>query len=407
MKKIFPSFLFSVVLFSSCNKTELVTEETKTVIDTGSPSAERINQTVTNGGTVSNWVGYDMDIDFNYAIIGDPGYNTPGADKSGAAYIYTREVSGNTWRKVQAIKQPNGIAYDNFGIEVAIDGINAVSCTNDSLYAFQRQPTGKWLLTQVFLPPNLPAEGISVSCIDIDGDHMIIGHASHKQGSLWGVGAVYFYKLVNNVWIFKNKFTAPTGAEYGWFGTDVSIHGNYALVGSRGEDREAVGNPPGNVHGGRAYVYVRSGDSWSRQASIIPPDNVIGDLFGQYVALYENTAVISAPEAYDGKGMVYVYRRSGTSWTRDVSIISPNFQPHESFGRGIALNKNYLVVGGGSFTGAIYFFNRFGLSYYYSRTETSPLPNPSGFGAKLAMDSTQHYLVGQNGLGSFHFGTVN
>ncbi|MBC7936104.1 MAG: hypothetical protein H7Y86_12200 [Rhizobacter sp.] len=409
MKKIFPVFLFLLTGFSSCKKTGSLVEAP---LNNENPvSSERINQTIPNDGTYSNFVGEDLDIDFNYSIIGDPGYGTPGAERSGAAYIYNRAVNSNAWSKVMTIKHANGKYNDNFGFEVAIDGDNAVSCTNDSLYAFKRLPSGKWVQRQVFLPPHLPAQGISVSAIDIDGDHMIIGHASRPYNSEWGTGAIYFYKLENNLWVYKSTFLSPNASGHDWFGIAVSMHGNYALVGARGDRASDSDNPPPGSHGGKAYVYIRTGDTWTRQATIVPPDIVTGDLFGEHLELYENFAAIGASQ--DGRGSnvnklgkVYIYRRSGTTWTRDVGIMAPDYMANGRFGRGIAINKNYLVVGGGSYDGALYFFNRFGLSFYYLRTETSPLSNPNAFGAKLAMDSTQHYLVGQNGLGSFHFGTV-
>ena len=407
MKKLLRVFSFCLIFFSSCKKTGSLPEET--VAGSGPAPAQRINQSFEANGKFSSYVGFDLDMDFNYSIVGDPGLDAAGALRRGAAYIFTRPVNSNVWTQEAAIKHANAVTNDNFGFEVAIDGINAVSCTNDSLYAF-RKTGSKWLQVQAFVPGNLPAEGLSVSSIDIDGDHMIVGHASRKLGSRWSVGAVYFFRWVNNAWVYQSTFTSPNAGEYDWFGIEVSMYGNYALVGARGGSDPCSGTGP-DGHGGKAYVYLRSGNTWTRQATIAPPDLVKGDLFGESLDIYENIAVIGASQggrgcSFNQVGKVYVYRRSGTTWTRDVTILSPDYMTDGNFGRAVALSKNYLAVSGGGNDGAVYFFSRFGLSFFYNSTDTNPVPTGRNFGCQLVTDSTQHYLAGQSNLGHFHFGTV-
>ena len=69
------------------------------------------------------------------------------------------------------------------------------------------------------------------------------------------------------------------------FGYAVAISGDTLVVGARGEDSNATGvngNQADNSasSAGAAYVFVRSGSSWSQQAYLKASNTDAGDLFG-------------------------------------------------------------------------------------------------------------------------------
>ena len=75
------------------------------------------------------------------------------------------------------------------------------------------------------------------------------------------------------------------------FGKSVSISGdgNTAIVGSWLEDT-------GGTNAGAAYIFIRSGTSWSEQAKIQASDKALDDNFGKSVAISSNgnTAIVGA-----------------------------------------------------------------------------------------------------------------
>jgi hypothetical protein len=102
-----------------------------------------------------------------------------------------------------------------------------------------------------------------------------------------------------------------TGAATDFFGAAVGISGDTVLISAY---FKTVG---GKAQQGQAYVFVRSGTSWSQQAVLL--DTTSGaamDSFGTSVAVSEDTAVIGAHYKTVGanlhQGQAYVFVSSGS-----------------------------------------------------------------------------------------------
>ena len=74
------------------------------------------------------------------------------------------------------------------------------------------------------------------------------------------------------------KLLASDGAAYDYFGRSVALSGDYALVGAYKDNDNGSWS-------GSAYVFVRSGTSWSQQAKLLASDGAAVDFFGYSVAL--------------------------------------------------------------------------------------------------------------------------
>src|SRR5688500_10438727 len=84
----------------------------------------------------------------------------------------------------------------------------------------------------------------------------------------------------------EQKLVATDGAENDYLGWDVDVDGDTAVVGGVQEESES----PGIV-----YVFTRSGDSWTQTARLQATDTQVGDRFGQSVAIDGDTIVVGAP----------------------------------------------------------------------------------------------------------------
>ncbi len=129
------------------------------------------------------------------------------------------------------------------------------------------------------------------------------------------------------------------------FGSSIALsdQGTTAIVGA------PVGGP-----GGTAWIYVRSGDTWSRQGPPLTPLEgsetcVPGSghesgicRFGVSVALSAdgNIALIGAPAAHGGEGLARLYTRSGTSWAAGTVLHAQGQSPTGHFGRSVALSAD-------------------------------------------------------------------
>ena len=96
------------------------------------------------------------------------------------------------------------------------------------------------------------------------------------------------------------KLLASDGGPGDLFGWSVVINGDTAVIGAPYDDDVCPGTI--NCNSGAAYVFVRSGTTWSEEAKLFASDGAAGDVFGESVAISGETAVIGA-WLDDDKGM--------------------------------------------------------------------------------------------------------
>jgi len=122
----------------------------------------------------------------------------------------------------------------------------------------------------------------------------------------------------------QQKIVASDRAGGDWFGWSVSISGDYAMVGAPYEDHDVTG---GNVlsNAGSAYIFKRSGITWTEETKLVASDRQQDDYFGVSVSISGDYAIVGAPyEDHDfsganymsAAGSAYIFRRSGTTWTQ-------------------------------------------------------------------------------------------
>jgi hypothetical protein len=192
-----------------------------------------------------------------------------------------------------------------------------------------------------------------------------------------------------------------------FFGDSVALSsdGNTALVGAPGPGAgSSLTDPPG-----AAYVFTRSGTSWSQQGPALHAATpMTGDAFGDSVALSGdgNTALIGADGI--GIGSAYVFARSGTSWSQQgPALHAATPMTGDAFGHSVALSgdgNTALVgaVGAGaafSLTGAAFVFARSGTMWNQQAMLNAPSPTAGDqFGASVALSSNGNTaLVGAFG----------
>jgi hypothetical protein len=217
------------------------------------------------------------------------------------------------------------------------------------------------------------------SAMSEDGTTLAVGAPGEDSGTT-GVdsvpntaapqaGAVYIYTRTGDVWTFQSYIKANQMTIDDSFGgyVDLSADGNTLAVSAIREDSSSPGiNGPSNEllsASGAAYIFTRTGTTWTQQAFIKASNPGANDWFSFPMALsadgntlaagarYEDSSgsgVGSAPnEGSVDSGAVYVFSRSGTTWTEQAFIKSSNNGANDLFGSGVGLsaNGNTLVVG--------------------------------------------------------------
>lgn len=314
--------------------------------------------------------GSSVDCDDQYLIVGSPGYDNGGNTNEGRATIYA--WNDTTWIAQDTITGSSlGTSY-TFGSSVAIDGDYAIvgapyffQLGPGKAFIFERSGT-QWSEVEV-LTSSSTLFGTSV---DISGDYAIVGATQfHSLGSGTGEAVVYHFNGAD--WVEQDVLTASDGMAGDDFGDDVSLLGDYAIIGA-----SSAGS------NGQAYVFHRSGTTWMEEEIIIPSLGVIGDQFGSIVHLMGDTIAVGSQGAdlqgNDDLGKVYLYERNNTDWDEITILKASDGMAGDRFGWSISSDNDYILIGtyngGGSDRGKAYLFKKGNTGW----TEESILIPPDG-----------------------------
>jgi hypothetical protein len=161
------------------------------------------------------------------------------------------------------------------------------------------------------------------------------------------------------------KLLASDGAVDDFFGRSVSISGDYAIVGSTGDDDAGEAS-------GSAWVFQRDDVSWIEVAKLTAGDGEAGDGFGYSVAISSDYAFVGATgddDLGESSGSAYVFRRQGASWIEMVKLTAGDGGEKEHFGCSVSISGASAVIGAYAGTspatspGAAYVFTLDGSSW--------------------------------------------
>ncbi len=318
-----------------------------------------------------------LSADGNTALVG--GWNDDG--RKGAAWVFTR--SGEVWSQ-QGPKLTAGSESESgagFGTSVALsaDGDTALigAPGNDfrkgAAWIFTRAGS-TWTQQGEKLTPTgetgNPWFGYTVA-LSGDGNTALIGGWLDDG---WK-GAAWVFTRSGSTWAQQGgKLTANDEDGEGMFGTNVALSddGDTALIGGWNDDSELLGGNRDYSGKGAAWIFTRSGSTWTQQGPKLTPDDEAGNgKFGTIVALSANgdTALIGGWNDDHSKGAAWVFTRSGSTWAQQGTKLTGGGETGEGrFGVAVALSADgdTALVGGladDSTRGAAWLFTRSGSTW--------------------------------------------
>lgn len=237
--------------------------------------------------------------------------------------------------------------------------------------------------------------------VALSGDTLVVGADFADVGANSDQGAAYVYVRNGSTWTFQAKLTAGDGATGDKFGAQLAITGDTIVAGAAYDTTGVT-----QFHGS-AYVFVRTGTTWTQQAKLSAADTMTGDHFGNAVALNGETVIIGAFSDdignNDSQGSAYVFVRNGTVWTQQQKLTASDGAAGDFFGTRVALNGDTALAGAPRDDvnrGAAYVFVRNGTVWTQQQklTASDGVPNGNGlpgdyFGGALAL-SGETALVG-------------
>lgn len=298
----------------------------------------------------------------------------------GAAYFYTNEGGSPIWQEQQKVFASNAGSVDDFGYSVSIsnDGNTAVVGAPDedtggsnrgSAYIFTKNG-GVWSEQQKIQGIGL-TNGANFgysTAISSDGNTIIVGALNNDTGGDNSSGTAYVFTRSGSpeTWTQQQQLSAGGGSTLFEFGHAVALSrdGDTAFI-------TAINFYTPGANAGNVYIYTRSGGTWTKQQEIQSNDIAGGDDFGYALDLSSNgnTAVISAIQGENsGNGAVYIFKKSGGTWSQQQKLTASDGASGDQFGSSVSISSdgNTLLVGaqeedtGGTSSGAAYIFTKIG-----------------------------------------------
>ncbi|MBB5208026.1 choice-of-anchor D domain-containing protein [Chiayiivirga flava] len=315
-------------------------------VQAGTPPAAQV-ELVTPDMAFAN-VGRAVAVDGDTALVSSPFANVGADDGAGAVYVFVR--SGGAWTQQAVLAASVAEPFSGFGSAVAIDGDTAVvgapSATGvvdfaGAVYVFTRSGT-TW--TQQARLVAADGEGFSdfARTLAVDGDSIVVGAPSMFLGNQNVVGAAYVFARSGGTWTQQQKLLASDGGEFDSFGNAVAIDGDRVVIGAHQAD---VGSA---LFAGAAYAFERSGGTWTQTQKITPGVPTEDDTFGSSVALDGDSVVIGArqPPLLDdgGTGRAFVFVDDGTAWTQQAELMAADPAIGDEFGAAVGIAGDQVIV---------------------------------------------------------------
>lgn len=241
--------------------------------------------------------------------------------------------------------------------------------------------------------------GRSIS-INATGDTIVVGAYFEDPGNTTDAGSVYVFTRTGTTWTQQAKLVANDKTADDLFGSSVSINPSGDML--------AIGCPRTKISGtsrGSVYIFTRSGSTWTQEAKLMSSDLTVGQDFGSFVKLdnLANRLYIGAVGDYSSNGAVYIFTRSGSVWTEEVKLISPDRTSEDDhFGENIVVNYNSDIIAIGSpffqgRMGAVYIYSRIGTTWTYEAKLTKPVTDSASnnpyIGQSLSMNENGDVLI--------------
>ncbi|HEX9892796.1 MAG TPA: choice-of-anchor B family protein [Gemmatimonadales bacterium] len=309
-----------------------------------------------------------LSVDGVWLAVGAPQHAT-----TGAVYLYERRAG--TWTQAAKLVPAAGVSGDQFGQSVALKGADLIvgapgrDSARGVTYGFRRGRSGTWepvgevgrgaatgdrfgaalaLAVDVALigaPGPVPAgfggniqlrrgsaivyranmagRWSEVVRLEPGGDTTaafggavaFVGAEAYVGAphTKTATGAVYRFREQAGSWVSAGKVQPTTLAPPAAYGSSIAGHATALFVGA----------PVANGLGGQVYVFNRSGDTWTEKQVLTQRVVGLGVLFGSSVAVAGDQAVVGGPfaEFFEGSGYAYARDPASGEW-KDAGAVT-------------------------------------------------------------------------------------
>ena len=351
----------------------------------GLPEAEKV---MLDAGAPADAFGTAVAIAGSRMAVG-----APGSDDGRGRCTSTKRSAG-PWTEVVTLDDPTATLDDAFGSTVALGEsllvvgapyVDGAGTDTGAVYVFFGSGAD-WVLKQTLTASDAAAGDLFGSSVATSDGRILVG-APRDDDAGTSSGAAYVFEPAEGGWTEMTKLAAPNGASGDEFGRAVALDGSTAVIGAHQNDAAAS-------NAGAAYVFFVSGSNWTVQGTLTASDASAGDRFGNAVAVDGDRVVVGASldnAPSTDQGSAYVFLRSGSTWSHEAHLTSSDGAARDRLGHAAAIRGERIWLGApGADTGVVRTYRVVNGSWTEGESfEATDGASGDAFGEAVALDGAE------------------
>ena len=336
-------------------------------------------------GTYGENLGWSVAISGQVILGGALRADLPNAWDGGAVYRYVRRA--DRWDETEKIATPTASGGDQFGAAVAMNGNVALAGAHlDNDMGLDSGTAWTFPVDQELLPVDPDNDPYFGDSVDLTCDTAVLGSFGHAT----------VLRRVGSQWTEEQRLDSVPGSDDVLFGGSVAVAGDVVVVGASSDEEFGAE--------GSATVFVRSGDTWTRDVRLTAWDTAAPNGFGRDVAISTDTLVVGAFQDGGRRGAAYVFRRTGGVWQAEQKLVASWDDDGAMLGHSVAVHGDTIVSsapgydGPGTNVGAAVVFVRVDGVWVEQDTLTAPnLPDYAHLGSSCDLFGDR-VVLGRSGF---------
>lgn len=223
--------------------------------------------------------------------------------------------------------------------DYAVIGASRENIAAGAAYIYKKNSNGNWVTSQKIVPSDGEFMAEFGGSMKLGNDFLVISAGRADINGEERAGALYVYNLNNNVWNFSQKLTSTDYVTNGMLGvnpTAVDVYGNTIIAGSPGRSDWT----------GAAYIFEKVNNSWQQTQKINNPENIEYGTFGVGVAIHKDYLVVGASDVNEATGAAYIFKKNTSGeWNYLQKITASDPKKKSYFGNSVSIIDKEIVVG--------------------------------------------------------------
>jgi hypothetical protein len=279
-------------------------------------------------------------------VVGAPGDDVNGKIDQGSACIF--RYNGSSWVFAQKIFDATGNNYDEFGKSLGISGnhlivgvprADVLSVENIGIASFYRFNGSSWVFTNHVFDGTSKADDYFASSVAISGNIAVVGCQRFKVGTNSFQGKVSTYLFNGTQWVLQQSLIGLSGEAGDRFGCSVSIEGNSLLIGAEATN-------VGGVDRGSAFYYELIGNQWTYRQQLSSSTEKDNEYFGSVVSISGNYAMVGSGDYLRKTPAATIIYNKFRNWTTVQMVPDPAYQQWDGFGNTLSIHggsKRFVI----------------------------------------------------------------